>query len=120
MVVSGLLTSTSEHSGAIVNALITNKDFVAAGSAARAQLVKRLATVVGVRGDVTELSQLLTSLAGGTTAISESSNTWWQAAAISGLGQGLPRYRGDLKRLSLPLLLKMQRPHYSLGLSAVA
>jgi len=103
--VSGLLTSTSEHSGAIVNALITNKDFVAAGSAARAQLVKRLATVVGVRGDVTELSQLLTSLAGGTTAISESSNTWWQAAAISGLGQGLPRYRGDLKRLSLPLLL---------------
>lgn len=103
--VSGLLTSTRERSGAVLNALVSNRDFVAAGSTARAQLVKRLATVVGVRGDVDELATLLTSLGGGTAAGPESSGVWWQAASISGLGQGLPRYRGELGRLSLPLLL---------------
>ena len=103
--VSGLLTSARERSGAILNALVSDRDFVAAGSTARAQLVKRLATVVGVRGDVEELGTLLTSLAGETAAGSQSSGVWWQAASISGLGQGLPRYRGELGRLSLPLLL---------------
>ena len=67
--------------------------------------MKRLATVVGVRGDVDELATLLRSLVGETAAGSQSSGVWWQAAAISGLGQGLPRYRGELGRLSLPLLL---------------
>jgi putative membrane-bound dehydrogenase-like protein len=100
--VSGLLTSARERSGAILNGLVSTPKYVANGNVAKAQLVKRLATVVGVRGDVDELSQLLASLAGGTES---SSGTWWQAAAISGLGQGLPRYRGDLGRLSLPLLL---------------
>ena len=103
--VSGLLTSASERSGAILNSLVSDRDFVAVGSTARAQLVKRLATVVGVRGDVDELATLLTSLGGGTAAGPETSGVWWQAASISGLGQGLPRYRGELGRLSLPLLL---------------
>jgi hypothetical protein len=67
--------------------------------------VKSLANVVGVRGDVDELSHLLTTLGGDAASSSEISGAWWQAAAISGLGQGLPRYRGDLGRLSLPLLL---------------
>lgn len=103
--VSGLLTSTRNRSGAILSILTSNKQFTSAGSAASAQLIKQLATVVGVRGDVDELATLLTSLSGEQASSSESSGAWWQAAAISGLGQGLPRYRGELGRLSLPLLL---------------
>jgi putative membrane-bound dehydrogenase-like protein len=103
--VSGLLTSTRERSGAVLNALVSNQKFTATGNAARTHLVKRLATAVGVRGDVEEVATLLQSLAGGQAASSESTGVWWQAAAISGLGQGLPRYRGALGRLSLPLLL---------------
>ena len=108
--VSGLLTSSRDRSGAILKTLAADANFVGTPSAGRTQLVKRLATIVGVRGDITELATLLTSLAGDTSPAAEStdagsSGVWWQAAAISGLGQGLPRYRGDLGRLSLPLLL---------------
>ena len=103
--VSGLLTSTRDRSGAVLGALISNEQFTAAGSVARARLVKQLATVVGVRGEVNELAALLQSLSNPQTASPETSGVWWQAAAISGLGSGLPRYRGDLGRLSLPGLL---------------
>jgi putative membrane-bound dehydrogenase-like protein len=103
--VSGLLTSSRERSGAILKILAADANFVGTASAGRTQLVKRLATIVGVRGDVEELSQLLTVLSGDASGTSEGAGAWWQAAAISGLGQGLPRYRGDLGRLSLPLLL---------------
>jgi putative membrane-bound dehydrogenase-like protein len=103
--VSGLLTSTRERSGAILKALTSDREFVSTGNAGRALLVKRLATVVGVRGDVDELATLLLALAGEPASSSEATGVWWQAAAISGLGQGLPRYRGDLGRLSLALLL---------------
>lgn len=101
--VKGLLTSSRDRSGAILEGLTSNEQFTSAGSSARAQLVKQLATVVGVRGDVQELATLLESLSGDQS--SETGGAWWQAAAISGLGQGLPRYRGELGRLSLPLLL---------------
>lgn len=101
--ISGLLTSTRNRSGAVLKALTSNEQFTSAGSSARAQLVKQLATVVGVRGDVKELATLLDSLSGEHS--SDAAGAWWQAAAISGLGQGLPRYRGELGRLSLPLLL---------------
>ena len=101
--VSGLLTSAKERSGAILEELTSNQQFTDAGSVARAQLVKQLATVVGVRGNVDELATLLDSLSRNQS--SEVGGAWWQAAAISGLGQGLPRYRGELGRMSLPLLL---------------
>jgi putative membrane-bound dehydrogenase-like protein len=103
--VSGLLTSTRERSGAILSEIVSKPEYVADGNVAKAQLVKSLANVVGVRGDVEELSQLLTLLSGDGSSSSKGAGNWWQAAAISGLGQGLPRYRGDLGRLSLPLLL---------------
>jgi putative membrane-bound dehydrogenase-like protein len=103
--VTGLLTSTSARSGAILSELVSKSDYVANGNVAKAHLVKSLANVVGVRGDVDELSHLLTTLGGDAASSSEISGAWWQAAAISGLGQGLPRYRGELGRLSLPLLL---------------
>ncbi|MDA1164497.1 MAG: sulfatase-like hydrolase/transferase [Planctomycetota bacterium] len=103
--VSGLLTSTRERSGAIISELTANQKFATTGDASKGQLIKQLATVVGARCDVDELATLLKSFAGTPSAASESSGVWWRAAAISGLGQGLPRYRGDLGRMSLPLLL---------------
>ena len=90
--VSGLLTSSRERSGAILKILAADANFVGTASAGRTQLVKRLATIVGVRGDVEELSQLLTVLSGDASGTSEGAGAWWQAAAISGLCQGLPRY----------------------------
>ncbi|MDA0283512.1 MAG: HEAT repeat domain-containing protein, partial [Planctomycetota bacterium] len=103
--VSGLLTSTRERSGAIISELTANQKFATTGDASKGQLIKQLATVVGARCDVDELATLLKSFAGTPSAASESSGVWWRAAAISGLGQGLPRYRGDLGRMSLPVLL---------------
>ena len=101
---TGLLTSVRENAGSVLTKLTSTSDFTRHPIPGRSGLVKRLATVVGVRGDVAELSEVLASLAGKNEA-SDTPGTWWQAAIISGLGQGLPRYRGDLGRLSLPLLL---------------
>ena len=101
---TGLLTSASECAGKILTTLTSTEDFTRHPIPGRRELVKRFATAVGVRGNIGELSEVLASLSGkGESA--GSAGSWWQAAMISGLGQGLPRYRGDLGRLSLPLLL---------------
>lgn len=101
---TGLLTSARECSGKILSILTSTPDFTRHPIPGRSDLVKRLATAVGVRGDIDELSEVLASLSG-KGKLTDSAGSWWQAAMISGLGQGLPRYRGDLGRLSLPLLL---------------
>lgn len=104
---TGLLTSTRECSGKILSILTRTPDFTRHPIPGRSDLVKRLATAVGVRGNVDELSEVLASVSGKIESdeSTDSAGSWWQAAMISGLGQGLPRYRGDLGRLSLPLLL---------------
>ena len=104
---NGLMTATRTRSGAILNALVTDKGFVANGNTSRAQLVKQLTAAVGARGDVDELASVLHTLTdkSAPTSGTGSNVAWWRAAMITGLGQGLPRYRGDLGRLSLPGLL---------------
>jgi putative heme-binding domain-containing protein len=96
---SGLLTSAKNRSGAILASLISSSEFVAAGDAQRIELVKRIASIIGARGDLDELAGLFRLL-----SADESTGDWWRAAAISGLGQGLPRHRGDLGRLTLAKL----------------
>ncbi len=94
------MTSAKTRSSAILTDLISDDSFLRRGNAGRIELVKSLAAVVGARGDLQELSQLLQLLARPTA-----SAEWWRAAAISGLGQGLPRYRGDMGRMSLATLI---------------
>tara|TARA_R110002049_G_scaffold305056_2_gene501045 strand:- start:6040 stop:10392 length:4353 start_codon:yes stop_codon:yes gene_type:complete len=92
----GLLTSAKTCSGTILRHLVQSESFVAVGNAERIGLVSRLASIVGARGDQDELDDLLRLL-----DEKAGENGWWRAAAISGLGQGLPRYRGELGKLTL-------------------
>ncbi|MEO1998849.1 MAG: PVC-type heme-binding CxxCH protein, partial [Planctomycetaceae bacterium] len=97
---NGLLTSAETRSGAILAGLISDQTFVKTGQSGQAQLVKRLAAIVGMRGDQDELKSVLELL-----TRERPEGLWWRAAMISGLGQGLPRFRGGLGRVSLPKLL---------------
>ncbi len=96
----GLLTSTKERSGVVLENLIAADSFVSAGSSGKMDLVKRLAAAIGARGDSGEISSLLDKLSDRGSA-----TNWWKAATLSGLGQGLPRYRGQWGRLSLAKLM---------------
>ena len=95
----GLLSSAKTRSGRILDHLVSSTAFAAEGNANRIRLVRQLASIVGSRGDVAELRALLRRL-----AIDEGTNGWWRAAAISGLGAGLPRHRGNLGKLTLAKL----------------
>ncbi|MBC8351807.1 MAG: HEAT repeat domain-containing protein [Planctomycetes bacterium] len=97
--VNAVLTAASQRSGAIVAGLVSaNSGHQPESSHSR--LVRELATVVGVRGDASELSELLK-----TVASAEQTGVWWQTAALSGLATGLPRHNGPLGRTNLPKLL---------------
>ncbi|MGB7347742.1 MAG: PVC-type heme-binding CxxCH protein [Pirellulaceae bacterium] len=97
--VDALLTSTRSTSGKVLQQLLNDSSFSASDGSAHIGLVHQLSSIVGARGELTELSDLLELLA------SETTGDWWRAAAISGLGDGLPRYRGDLGRMTLAKLL---------------
>ncbi len=97
---SGLLTSAKNRSGEILAALVSDERFVARGDTHRIELVEQVASVIGARGDREELARLF-----GLLAEDKLGGDWWRAAAISGLGQGLPRYRGDLGRMTLAKLI---------------
>ena len=98
----GLLTSTKDRSGAILKKLVASKEFITSSDANSVDLVKRLASIVGARGNIEELSGLFETLSSGHD---ESQSDWWHAAMISGLGQGLPRYQGEMGRLTLTEIL---------------
>ena len=90
----GLLTSAKNRSGEILTALIGDDEFASQGNALKIDLIKRIASVVGARGDIDELSNLLQLLAAKESGSKEPSVDWWKAAAVSGIGGGLPRHRG--------------------------
>ena len=96
----GLLTSCKDRAGLILGRLLATDEFVSQGDARRIDLVKRLTSVIGARGNVEELATLFASL-----SADETEGDWWRTAAISGLGQGLPRHRGELGRMTLAKLL---------------
>ena len=95
-----VLTAAKNRSGAILAKLLKNEKFTANGDSARIDLVRRLATVAGSRGDEDELAALLK-----TVTDSPRSGVWWQTATLSGLARGLPRHRGRLGRTSLSKLV---------------
>ncbi|MFQ5734227.1 MAG: HEAT repeat domain-containing protein, partial [Planctomycetaceae bacterium] len=97
---TAVLTSAKDRAGAILSRLVKNAEFSTRGDAGRIDLVRRLATVVGTRGDERELAALLK-----TVTASSKTGVWWQTAALSGLAAGLPRHRGKLGRTSLQKLV---------------
>ncbi len=98
--VEGLMTSLKDRSGEVLSRLVANEKFVMDANSQRIQLLKNLAATIGARGDSQELSSLFEVLVADKPA-----GDWWRAAAVSGLGQGLPRHRGELGRISLTGLL---------------
>ena len=96
----GLLTSAETRAGAILSGLIADGGFASRTDAAASNLVKRLSTIVGARGNLKELSEILDTL-----TADQPTGIWWRVAAISGLGDGLRRHRGELRRTSLLKLI---------------
>lgn len=95
-----ILTSSKHRAGEILLALLNPTGPGAKTSSEHVQFVKQLATVVGTRGDVAELGQVLTAV-----TADEPRGLWWRAAIIAGLGDGLPRHRGPLGRVTLTQLI---------------
>ena len=107
-----ILTSSRDSSEVILDALAASPDFTADGNESRIQFLRRLAGVVGARGDTEELGRLLNLLSGHGKRNGEKSGnnegesvSWWQMAALSGLADGLSRHRGSLGRTNLQKLL---------------
>lgn len=100
MFVDALMTSVSKRSGAVLERLLSDQAFRAATQVSSENLIHTLASCVGARGDETEVANLLSLLNSQPTL-----ELRWQAALVSGLGQGLPRYQGPLGRLSLRRLV---------------
>jgi putative membrane-bound dehydrogenase-like protein len=98
--VRGLLTSVKQRSGLVLTGLVADTAFVAVGNSAKIDLLKHLASVTGARGNQEELEIVLR-----TVTADNPEGMWWRAAAISGLGTGLVRHRGELGTTSLTKLL---------------
>ncbi|WP_259635623.1 PVC-type heme-binding CxxCH protein [Stieleria sedimenti] len=108
----GLLTSLRQRSGAVLVGLIADGSFREQGNAGKLDLVRKLAAIVGARGDQAELKTVFELLG------SDGDENWWRAAAIAGIGDGLPRYRGERGRMTLPSLIA--KPPAELSDSIVA
>ena len=72
-----LLTATKTVSGEVLSNLVQDRDFAESGTANRVYLLKRLASIVGARGDLTELSSVISLLD------VDLSGDWWRAATVA-------------------------------------
>jgi len=99
--ITAILTSSKERSGLILSKIVQGSDSNSASDGAmQVRLVRELATVVGVRGDLIEIDGVLRSIGS-----SGKQGVWWQTAALSGLAAGLSRHQGVLGRTTLAKLL---------------
>jgi putative membrane-bound dehydrogenase-like protein len=108
-IASAILTSVRDRSAKVLAGLLAS-DVSTAGKAEAAPalgLVRDLATVVGARGDLGELKQILALFDAESTdaAAGNSTEAAWHSAIVTGLATGLPRHRGSLGRVSLASLL---------------
>jgi putative membrane-bound dehydrogenase-like protein len=100
----GLLTSLKTRAFDVLERLVADRGFAARGETGTLQLVQGLTSIVGARGNVQELESLL-------DLIGQANNdSWWSRAALTGLGAGLPRSRGDLGRVTLTRLIAQPPP----------
>ncbi len=99
--VTAILTSSKQQSGAILSDLVRSSDAPAfSASPAHVRLIRELAIVVGVRGELNELEQVLRTI-----GAAGKQGVWWQTAALSGMATGLSRHQGSLGRVTLAKLL---------------
>jgi putative membrane-bound dehydrogenase-like protein len=98
MFADGLLSSMKDRAGAVLQALIRDPDFGKRQDLASLELVKRLSTIIGARGELGELKSTL-------DAINAAQDGGWRFAALAGLANGLPRHRGELDRRTLSQLV---------------
>jgi putative membrane-bound dehydrogenase-like protein len=99
--VSAILTASKERSGAILTGVVHDSDGTTfSATTGHVRLMRELATVVGARGDLKELEEVLRTI--GTVG---KQGVWWQTAALSGLATGLSRHQGSLGRITLAKLL---------------
>ena len=110
-----ILTSAEQRSGAILTGLLEDREFTTGDGSGRVELVRKLAAVVGARGDATEVNDLLNTIAS-----SRRSSVWWpQIAALNGLATGLPRHEGALGKVSLTKLVANPPPKLSSSMTRV-
>ena len=95
-----LLTSLKDRAGEVLDAVVTSLEGMQVSQQQQESgLLHRLASIIGSRGDLDELDAAMSLLGN-----ARSDDFWWRAAIVAGLGEGLPRYRGSLGRLSLQTL----------------
>lgn len=117
----GLLTSLGSRSAIVLHRLLNVTDGTAPTSTGKLDLLKRLAEIVGARGDEKELSQVLDLFSEASSGGEPESNRW-SSAIITGLAKGLTRYRGPFGRMSLSRLTQSPPENLSVnidGLTAV-
>ena len=96
--VDGFLSSVSERSGAVIANLLGDTRFHSADRTGNADLIRRLAMVVGSRADMDEVADVLHLL-----TEQDPSSSWWEVPLIDGLAQGFRRHRGT--RLSIQSII---------------
>ena len=95
-----VLISAKQSAGVVLSSLLSSSEFIDRASDWKISLLRQLAAVAGARGDVGELKSVVKNLKANGASL-----TWHTSAIVSGLGDGLPRHRGDLGRTSLAKLI---------------
>ncbi len=99
--VTAILTASKDRSGAILADLVHGSSVSALSDGpGYVRLMRELSTVVGTRGDLKELEQVLRTIGS-----AGKQGVWWQTATLSGLATGLSRHQGPLGRITLAKLL---------------
>lgn len=94
--VNAVLASSKGYEGALIELQLENEEFASHAQAWKVELLKKLASAVGAGRESNSMVVLLKSLAN-----KNREGLWWKSAMLSGLAEGLYRYRGSLKRQSL-------------------
>ena len=96
---AALMTSVERRGGLVIERLVRDDAFRDAAGPDSIRLLNDLGIVVGARGNLAEVNQVLTLVN------STLSKQWWRSSLLSGVGKGLIRHKGDLGRTTLAKLL---------------
>jgi putative membrane-bound dehydrogenase-like protein len=92
---TALLSSASRAAPGLLEALVSDRDFLAKASANQLGLLTRLASLIGARSSDADVGRALNLLAAPGKAASEP----WQIALLDGVGQGLRNSQRSLSQL---------------------
>ena len=98
--VIAILSSSKGIEGNLLAERLNDPQFIENAEPWKVEIVKQFASCVGAGRDSSQLKILLAAI-----TKTEQAGLWWQSASLSGLAQGLPRYRGPLGRIGLSSLI---------------